>query len=187
MTGVQRYILARLQDNPDDIKSEPVRLLSWAMRSEPPLETLMLECYCALAYRRRPPSDAEMSTLGYKTLARVVRVREKIRFLLLNSTFAGSLMTLIPTPPPCTLGVYCQSAIYKHFVDRLLKDDLADDSENEQDNSNIFQVSPHPLNPDHVCCSQHALDALGPLFRKAKLDDEVRRCVLGASPPSAEL
>lgn len=182
MARVRNYILARLGDDEADITIEPAKLLRWAMRSEVPLETLKLKCIYVLTYRRRPLSEVEMSVIGYKASAQVARARERIRSLFSNSTFTQSLVSQIPIPVPCSSSAACQRNIYSHFVYRLLKDELKGDSENEQDNSNIFQISCNPGCAMHSCYSQSALDAVGPALREAKLDEEVRRGVLGVPP-----
>lgn len=183
MTGVQNFILARLQDDKGEIKTTPVRLLGWAIRSELPLEVLKLECFLTLAYRRRPLSETEVNLLGGKATAEVIRVREKIRGLFLsNSTSAESLLSHIHTHSSCTRNLYCRTVAFKQIIHNMTKDDPT----NEQDDSDIFQIdSPNHLCDWGRCASKSSLDDISPSLRKAVLDDEVRRCVFGVEPPSA--
>lgn len=191
MTGVRNYILTRLQDDQADIKTEPIRLLGWAMRSELPLETLKLECVYALAYRCRPLSEAEMHVLGYKASAQVMRARERIRGLFLSNAASVKFTLLlsrldIRIQPPCGRQE-CQNIIFKEIIQNLSKDSPACDSEQEQDNSSVFRIllkNVSGLCHACRCAPQATLDETGLSLNKAKLDDEVRRCVFGVGPPS---
>lgn len=187
MTSVQNYILSRFQDNQADVKTEPIRLLSWAMRSGLPLESLRLECFYALAYRRRPLSGAEINVLGGESTALVVRIREKIRglfFLIPDS--AGSLMTYIPTYTGCKQRSAHQSAIFEQIIRNMTEDDPPSDSGSKQDNLNILQILHEEIPGGSwyacVCSSLSNLESIAPQLRKAKLDEVVQRYVLGVTP-----
>lgn len=190
MAGVQSYIIARLQGNEADIKDDPIRLLIWAMRSELPLDDLKLECFYALAYRRRPLSEGEGTALGGETTTLVTRVREKIRLFILNPASAELLKSHLPTVPDCSSKSYCKGTIFDQFIYNLTKeDDLESNSEHEQDNSDIFQVlhNDQPImSPTNRCHVKPVLDQIGPLLRKAVLDEKVRRYMRRANPPSEE-
>lgn len=186
MIGAQNYLLARFQDNLDDIALEPVKLLSWAMRSEAPLETLKLECYCVLAYRRRPLSEAEMSILGYKALGQVMRVRERIRLFFSNPTSVESLKSHIPTFFTCAKKSICQDIIFQQFIRNLTK---YEPSSNEQGDLDIFKLMPEEFSGTRLstgCQAQSNLNKMSSSLRNAGLDAEVRQCVLVAPPPSTE-
>lgn len=187
MTRVQSYILARLSDDQADIKIEPTKLLRWAMRSEVPLETLKLKCFYALAYRRRPLSEAEVDALGSKATVQVMRVRERIRLFLTNPTSVESLRLHTPTHSGCHQKSTCQNAILQGFIRNLSQDDLSSDT-NESD-FDIFRLCYGDVLGAYAChstwCrSQSNLDEVSSRFRMANLDEEVRRCVLGTPSPS---
>lgn len=183
MTRVRNYILARFQDDEADVKTEPARLLGWALRSEFPLETLKLKCFYILVYRRRPLSEAEVDVIGSKATSLVMLARERIRGLFLSiSKPTESLMEYIPTDPQCRTKSDCQRILFEEVTRNITKCAPSSDSGAEQNNLDIFQVSIFDILGmcySYQCASDSNLGKISSSLRKAKLDDEVRRCVLG--------
>jgi hypothetical protein len=174
MNGIQKYILTKFEEDKPNIASEPINLLCWAMRSDAALESLKLECFQTLAYRRLSLSLTEGIILGAKTATLVMYVRERIRCLFISS---DSLQKDILPHSLCGTRAACQKNILQQIVKNLTVDPLTlQQGDDFQDKSDIFQIE-SGCNYCYECGP--SISDLARSLRKAKLDDEIRRCIEG--------
>ncbi|CAE6437614.1 unnamed protein product [Rhizoctonia solani] len=174
MPGIQRYIMSGFEADEDNIPSQVINLLGWAVRCDTPLEALKFECFRTLAYRRQALSQDEGMFLGAKTTTTVMRIRERIRSLFI---FSETLQKDIRPHSTCGTRAACQKYVFQQIVKNLTMDTFGPETpEDSQDNADIFQIDSGGL----YCyeCGPTLIE-IARALRRAKLDEELHRCVNG--------
>lgn len=181
MPSIQRYILTKFEQDHANVAFDPVNLLSWAMRSDAALDSLKLECFQILAYRRLSLSPTEGMILGVKAATLVMYVRERIRSMFISS---DSLQRDIVPHSTCGTKSACQKHIFHQIVKNLTMDPLALHlKDGIQDKSDIFQIE----SGGQYCyeCGPTISD-LARSLRRVRLDAEVRKCIEGLALGTAK-